>query len=323
MADRQTDDLAIYVAWLSYIGGYTQAEIADRLSLSRAKVHRLIGEAHQAGYVHVYIDRAPSRLVSYEDRIAERFGLAQCQVVPDVGTPNDRHANTTALGATAARYLRGRLASGGVASLGVSWGRSLAEMTRQLPREAHPELAIVSLMGSLTQQSAINPFDVVYRLAEKTGGQGFFLPVPFIADSIEDRAVLMAQRSVADALARARQIDLGVVGIGAMALDQPMFMEKRGLLGERHLADLAAAGAVGELVGHFLDCHGQPVREAVNERTIGVSLAELAEREIVAVSGGADKGSAINAVLKSGVIDRLIIDEPAAESLLEVNTRAA
>ena len=65
MAGRQTDDLAIYVAWLSYIGGYTQAEIADRLSLSRAKVHRLIGEAHQAGYVHVYIDRSPQRLVSY------------------------------------------------------------------------------------------------------------------------------------------------------------------------------------------------------------------------------------------------------------------
>ncbi|MES1955794.1 sugar-binding transcriptional regulator [Salinisphaera hydrothermalis] len=322
-ADRQTDDLAIYVAWLSYIGGYTQAEIAERLSLSRAKVHRLIGEAHQAGYVHVYIDRSPQRLVSYEDRIAECFGLSQCLVVPDVEDPNDRHGNVVALGCAAARYVHGRIASGEVSSLGVSWGRSLAEMTRQLPREAHPELAIVSLMGSLTQQSAINPFDVVYRLAEKTGGQGFFLPVPFIADSIEDRNVLMAQRSVADVLTRAREIDLGIVGIGAMALDQPMFMEERGLLGKRQLSELIDAGAVGELVGHFLDCNGKPIHMAMNERTIGLSLAELAEREIVAVTGGADKGPAIQAVLNSGVIDRLIVDEPAARSLLAVHSRAA
>lgn len=323
MNDRQSDDLAIYVAWLSYIGGYTQAEIADRLSLSRAKVHRLIGEAHQAGYVHVYIDRAPKRLVSYEDRIAAHFGLSQCLVVPDIAESGDPRGNMAALGSAAARYVHGRIASGEVLALGVSWGRSLAEMTRQLPRESHPDLAIVSLMGSLTQQSAINPFDVVYRLAEKTGGQGFFLPVPFIADSIKDRNVLMAQRSVADALARARDIDLGVVGIGAMALTQPMFMEQRGLLGEHHLAELTEAGAVGELVGHFLDRDGWPVHEAINERTIGLSLAELAEREIVAVSGGADKGAAIAAVLNCGVVDRLFIDQPAAEALLRIHSRAA
>lgn len=323
MADRPSDDLAIYVAWLSYVGGYTQAQIANRLSLSRAKVHRLIGEAHRAGYVHVYIDRSPQRLVAYEDRIAHHFGLSQCLIVPDVEDPNDRHGNVVALGSAAARYVHGRIASGEVASLGVSWGRSLAEMTRQLPHEARPNLAIVSLMGSLTQQSAINPFDVVYRLAECTGGQGFFLPVPFIADSIEDRQVLMAQRSVADALARARNVDLGVVGIGAMALDQPMFMEDRGLLGARHLEELIEAGAVGELVGHFLDHCGQPVSKQINQRTIGLSMDELAEREIVAVTGGADKGPAIQSVLRSGVIDRLIIDETAARSLLEEEPRAA
>lgn len=323
MSDRQTDDMAIYVAWLSYIGGYTQAEIADRLSLSRAKVHRLIGEAHQAGYVHVYIDRVPKRLVSYEDRIAAHYGLSQCLVVPDVAESGDQRGNLVALGSAAARHVHGRIASGKVLSLGVSWGRSLAEMTRQMPREDHPDLAIVSLMGSFTQQSAINPFDVVYRLAEKTAAQGFFLPVPFIADSIEDRNVLMAQRCVADALARARGIDLGVVGIGAMALDQPMFMEERGLLGARHLAELTTAGAVGELVGHFLDRDGQLVHKAINERTIGLSLAELAEREIVAVTGGADKGPAIQAVLNSGVIDRLFIDQPAAEALLRTRSCVA
>jgi DNA-binding transcriptional regulator LsrR (DeoR family) len=42
-------------------------------------------------------------------------------------------------------------------------------------------------MGSLTANSAYNPFEVVHALARATGGEGFVLPVPFIADSVEDR----------------------------------------------------------------------------------------------------------------------------------------
>lgn len=317
MTARESGDLAIYVAWLSYIGGYTQAEIAARLSLSRAKVHRLIGEAHRAGYVHVFVDRSPQRLVDLEDYIARRYELTQCMIVPDVEDAAERQGNVVALGAAAARYVHGRLVSGEVRSLGVSWGRSLAEMTRQLPRENLPELAIVSLMGSLTQQAAINPFDVVYRLAEVTGGQGFFLPVPFIADTIEDRRVLTAQRIVAEALERARGVDLCVVGIAAMRIDQPIFRAERGLLGRDSLDGLIEAGVVAELVGHFLDRDGRPVDTDMNRRTIGVSFSELDDREVVAVVGGADKVEAIRAVLVSGVVDRLIIDECAAAALFE------
>ncbi|WP_158583476.1 sugar-binding transcriptional regulator [Salinisphaera sp. Q1T1-3] len=312
---QDSRDLSIYVAWLSYVGGYTQAEIATRLSLSRAKVHRLIGEAHKAGYVHVFIDRSPQQLVDQEDRLARRFSLTQCTVVPDVEDEAERGGNLAALGAASARYVHGRLASGEVTSLGVSWGRSLAEMTRRMPREQRTDLSVVSLMGSLTQQAAINPFDVVYRLAEITGGQGFFLPVPFIADTVADRDVLNAQRIVGEALERARSVDLAVVGIAAMRADQPIFRAERGLLGADELADLKAAGVVAELVGHFLDRTGRLVDIDMNRRTIGVSFAELAGLEVVAVVGGADKAEAIRAVLASGVIDRLIIDECAARAL--------
>lgn len=320
---RESDDLAIYVAWLSYVGGYTQAEIADRMSLSRAKVHRLIGEAHKAGYVHVFIDRSPQRLVDQEDRIARHYGLSQCLIVPDVEDETDRQGNVVALGSAAARYVHSRLATGEIRSLGVSWGRSLAEMTRQMPRENRAELAIVSLMGSLTQQAAINPFDVVYRLSEITGGQGFFLPVPFIADTVEDRRVLMAQRIVADALTRAREVDLSVIGIAAMRADQPIFRSERGLLGHGELEDLKAAGVVAELVGHFLDAQGNLVDIAMNRRTIGVSFAELRAQEVVAVVGGADKARALQAALSSGVVDRLIMDSCVADALERLDRRAA
>lgn len=319
MSTTQTDDLSVYVAWLSYIGGYTQAEIASRLSLSRAKVHRLIGEAHRSGCVHVYIDRSPQWLIACEDQLCHQFGLEHCRVVPSLGDSSSPYKGSSNIGAEAARYVHNRITCGEVSSLGVSWGRSLAAMTHQLPRLDKPDLSIVSLMGSLTQQSAINPYDVVYKLSEKTGGQGFFLPVPFISDSMGNRDVLLSQRSVIDAFAKARAIDLGVIGIGALSADQPMFAEERGLLSKLQLDALVQAGAEGELVGHFLDANGNLVDTDINRRTIGLPLEELARLDILAVTSGASKARAIRSALRSGVINRLILDEEAAHAVLDLD----
>jgi DNA-binding transcriptional regulator LsrR (DeoR family) len=315
LVSDQTDDLAVQVAWLSYIGGLTQAEIAARLSLSRAKVHRLINEAHRAGFVHVFIDRSPERLIRLEDQLSECFDLVQCIVVPDVARPGELSGNVKAVASAGARYLQGRIASGEVRSLGVSWGRTLAQVARMLPRSDYVDLALVSLMGSLTLQAAMNPFDVIYRLAEMTGGQGFFLPAPFIANSVGDKQVLVGQRSVQEALERARSVDLCCLGIGALASEQPMFAQAMGLLGAADLDVLIAAGAQGELAGQFVDARGRPVDNPLNDRIIGVSLEELRSLDVLGMAAGEHKVPAISAVLHSGVLNRLIIDETAARMI--------
>jgi DNA-binding transcriptional regulator LsrR (DeoR family) len=316
-------DLAVHVAWLSYVGGYTQAEIAKRLTLSRAKVHRLISEAHASGYVHVFIDRSPHRLIALEDQIAARFGLTTCIVTPDVDETPSPHGSLAALGSAAARLLNNRLARGDVHAIGVSWGRSLAEMARQFPRQVRPDLAVVSIMGSLTRQSAINPLDVVHRLTDATGAQGFFLPVPFIADSVQDKEVLTAQRSVRFGIERARETELCLVGIGTISAEQPMFVESMGLLNRDKVAALRGVGAAGELVGHFLGHDGALLDIDINQQTIGLSMDELHTRETIAVAGGQEKVSAIRAVLRSGVLDGLVTDENAAAELCEGTRDAA
>ena len=48
ISDADPDvSLATRAAWLSYIGGLTQSQIADRMRLSRIKVNRLIAYAHE------------------------------------------------------------------------------------------------------------------------------------------------------------------------------------------------------------------------------------------------------------------------------------
>lgn len=315
VAFDKTDALAVEVAWMAYVGGYTQAGVAERYGLSRAKVNRLISQAHDSGYVHVFIDHSPHRLIDMGDRIAERYGLSYCTVVPDVGDGSSSAGSFAALGSAAAYLLQNRLNRGDVHTIGVTWGRSLAEMARQLPRQSRPALSVVSIMGSLTSQSAINPFDVVHRITDVTDARGFFIPAPFIADSATDKEVLMQQKGVREAMGKAREAEICCIGIAALCADQPMFVAENGLLDADQLAELTREGVAGELVGRFLDAEGRELDIDLNRRTLGLSLDELRERETIGVAGGTEKVHAIEAVLCSRVLTGLIVDENAAVHL--------
>ena len=76
--------LAARAAWLSFIGGYTQEEIAQRLGLSRVKINRLIAEATEAGLVRVFVEGTAAECVALEDRIAAHWKLDFCSVSPTV-----------------------------------------------------------------------------------------------------------------------------------------------------------------------------------------------------------------------------------------------
>jgi len=95
-------------------------------------------------------------------------------------------------------------------------GPHLEQMALHLGGAHNPAAQFVSLMGSLTRNSAFNTFEVVQALAARTGGVGYFLPVPFVADTAADREVLISQRSVGDALALARSADLYLISVGEL-----------------------------------------------------------------------------------------------------------
>ena len=77
--------LASRAAWLAYVGGFRQEDIATRLGISRVKVNRLIALAHRQGFIRVFVEGNALECVALEDQIADRFGLSLCQVVPSIG----------------------------------------------------------------------------------------------------------------------------------------------------------------------------------------------------------------------------------------------
>ena len=89
-----------------------------------------------------------------------------------------------------------------------------------------------------------------------------------------------------------------------------------GLIAVQEINDISAAGAIGEMLGHFFDARGQRITNSLTARTLAVTLDARRRENIVALVGGQSKVAATKAVLASGLLSGLITDEQTARPLL-------
>lgn len=305
--------LAIRAAWLHYAGGLTQAAVAKRLGVPSVKAHRLIAKAVAEGVVKVSIDGEIVECAELEDRLCTRYGLDFCEVAPDLG---EEGLPLRALGLAGAGFLRRQIESGEHQVIGLGHGRTLAAAVQQMPRFDARGVRFVSLLGGLTRNYAANPHDVMHRLAERTGAQAFVLPVPFFANSEGDRAVLLAQPGVREIFDLSNGATLKFAGMGTV--DASAQLVASGMIEPQEIAEINAAGAVGEMMGHFFDAGGRVLETTLSARTLSVDLDGPPEARIVVVAGGPEKVVAIRAVLTSGRLNGLITDELTAQALVGV-----
>lgn len=313
MPDFTEAELMTRAAWLYHVADLNQEDVSRRLGLTRARVNRLLQQAREQGIVSISITERDLGLIREEETIRARFGLDVCIATPALGlTDSDAQADTALrmVGVAGARLLHDRLAARPDAVVGIGWGRTLAHLARQLTGVSAPKARFVSLMGSLTANSDFTPFDVVQTLAQATGGAGFFLPVPFIADSETDRRMLLSQQAVQDTLTLARGADLALISVGELRAGS--LLRRTDTLTAQDIDDLRTAGAVGDTNGIFFDSAGHPVDHPFNRRTLAVGFDDLRAMDTVLLSGGPGKIAATRALLRSGVVRGLVIDGDSA-----------
>ena len=305
------DSLAIRAAWLHYVGGLTQAAVAKRLGLTSVKTHRLISKAVSEGAVKVTIDGKITECVELEERMIAKFGLKQCIVAPDLG---EEGIPLKTLGQAGSAYLKNLLTSKSDITIGLALGRALAAVVHQLPRLETSNVKFVSLLGGLTRDYSINRDDVLHWIAAKTGAPSYTMPVPLLANSVEDRTVLLAQKGVKDVFTMANNADLKFIGIGTVA--QTAQLVASGPIKPEEIIEIARAGAVGEAMGHFFDEKGTVINTSLSARMLSVSL-EGNKGETIAIAGGEEKVEAIRAVLNGNLLTGLITDEVTARAILD------
>ena len=168
------EDLLVKVAWLYYMDGRTQQEIAKELNISRIKVQRLLKKAYQENIVNIQISQEACNLLSIEKKLIEVFHLHDAVVVPVDPKLSDKEVYRE-LAKAAAYYLMWKWLPR-IEILAVGIGRTLYHLPdffQPLPVEKK-KLKVVSLQGALLPNIAMNSNLIGERTARKLGAD-FYL----------------------------------------------------------------------------------------------------------------------------------------------------
>ena len=308
------DNLVARAAWLHFVGGLTQSEVAKRLNVPITRAHRYISARQSDGLVRIFVDAKAEACVTLETELMRRFGLDMCRVAMEL--PETAPLPIKALSAVGGDLFMHVATAGKHRVIGVGNGRTLAASVDAMGRCAASDVRFVSVMGGLTRSFAANPYDVIHRLAQRTDAEAYLMPVPLFANSARDKQVMMAQLGIAAAMSLVEEASMVVIGVGAVNDTAGSVMASM-LEGPGEAADLREAGAVAEILGQFLDADGRAVGTGYDDRVMAPPLDSLRGREVIAIAGGAIKAQAIRAALRSGILTGLIIDEATARAIVE------
>ena len=301
--DEQTYALATKAAWYYYMEDNTQAQIAEVMGISRAKVIRLLEEARAQGIVQFSFRKNDSQRVSAEQLLIDRFGLKDAFVVP---TPLDSSTINQSIAQSAAHYVSDHLREDGYLNIG--YGDTVSRMLGFLAKNREESLNVVSLTGGVSYYlPTVGTTAYSMRL--------FLTPSPLVVSSRQVRDALLDEKSLQDVSTMTEYADMSVVGIGAAVEGATVL--RNGILNEGELAVLKMQGAVGDILNHFVDKDGNLIQTEIEDRVISTDLDKLRQlKNVVGVAGGKDKVTAIKAVLNGGYLNVLITDSDNAAELL-------
>jgi DNA-binding transcriptional regulator LsrR (DeoR family) len=301
-------------ARLHHINGERQAEIAEKLGVSQASVSRLLNLAEEHGIVRTIIVPPDGLYPDLEDGLVRAYGLDAAYVV-DISSSDEGVAHV--LGAAAAQCLVGEFKDCDVVGF-TSWSTTLREMAKAMePRGNTGIRKVVEMLGDLGSPMLQHEAALAtLQMAKALDADAVFLRTPGVMPNAELRKVAVSDVHIQAALRLLDKVDVALVGVGPADFHGPLEHGDNFFSAEQ-LAEVRAAGAVGQLHQRFIDKMGTAVKTELDSLVVGITLEQLrnARRRIV-VAGGAAKHAALAAALAGQWIDVLVTDVNSANYLL-------
>jgi DNA-binding transcriptional regulator LsrR (DeoR family) len=306
----QTAQLRTRVAWLYYVEGLTQEQVAKKLKLTRLKVVRILAQCRDEGMVQIRINSKLAGCVELEQQLERAFELFQAIVVP---TPDDLENIDAIIGNATGDYLSTNLSDG--MTIGVGWGRTLQSSLRSIEMRPLKGVTVVSLLGGLTHATAVSPSEFAWRFADLLGAECYYIAAPAFTNDESTRVSLLEQNGLREVFDRATKLDMAVVSVGDMGETATIFDYE--LVGREDMLSLMAAGAVGDVLCHFLLQDGSLVDHPLNRRVMACDPTSLRNvAKVVLASGGVEKVPIMRATLAITKAKIVITEEATARALL-------
>ena len=217
-----------------------------------------------------------------------------------------------------AGYLQRVLRDGMVVAIGIS--RTIGLVADNIVDPRPVGCTFVSVTGSRSRSTeGVNAHEATDRLARLFGASARNIPAPVYAATKELRDAFVCDPAIARPLEQAAGADLILVGAGGLG---SQLLVSGGEIQDDQLKELVAAGAVGDIAARFFDASGRAVEHDLDQRLIGLTLAQIAGiRTRVVAAGGSEKVAALEVLLGAGLATVLVTDAATAAALIHAGAR--
>lgn len=305
------------VARLHWMEGCSQSDIARRQLLSRTTVSRLLEEARRRGIIRLRLAEPHDRDDDLEAALVRRWLDRGHRVDVRVALQFNRNVaeDDRIVGRIAARAVADRLAKAERRTVAIASSRTVAQV---LPfAEIIGRLERVSELLGVSSRRV--PLSAGAELARSTGAVHDAIDAPFVHRDVERARAARTSVELVDALSRARQVPVALIGANAMQR-----FDGTGAYAPVSTAILSEAergGAVGHVCGWFLNAEGTRVPTSLDDLRLGIEPADF--RSIphrILLCWGADKASIVEAAVSAGLCTGVATDAATARSILGVGT---
>ena len=195
-------------------------------------------------------------------------------------------------------------------------GTTLHSLSHQLIPHPLKGAQIVQLEGGITlSTSETFANEILEKFAKNYETIAQYLPLPVLFDSKEVKEMVYRDRHIKRVLELGRNANIAIFSVGTVR-DNALFF-RLGYADAQEKAYLKSH-AVGDICSRFFDKDGNISSQELNDRTVGIALDDLRNKEYsILLSGGEGKIASIRAALKGGYANVLITDQFTAKRLLE------
>ncbi len=313
-ADQEQLRLIAQILTLHYKEDMLQSKIATKLSLSTAKVNRLIMRGRALGMVQITIKSPFLHQFEIERELSKRWDLKNCLVVPSVtGNPE---MTLNHVGDAAGRMLLETIRKGDTIS--ISGGKALSAMIANLPVDRSFDVKVVPMTGGVQGQHFTDVNHIATELANRLGGRATLIHAPLHTETAEERNLLMSVRSVREVMDAARLAAVAVFGIGAVIGENSTYYEAHPVA-KAEREKLYISGVRGEYLGYLIDQNGSLAESPLNSRLVALPPNEAAKIPVtIGIASGPEKVEPLVAALNGGYLNSLVTDEQTAEAILNL-----
>lgn len=308
---KQQIKQAVQVSKLYYLDGVTQAEIGKKLNLSRPTISRLLQFAREKNIVKISINDPLSNIEDLQHQLKEKYQLKD--VIISTPESNETAEILSSLGKATARYLDKKVKDNDV--IGVSWGRTLVSVARQLIPNDRKNVQVVYLKGTVANSTHNNYVVEVTKCFNKCyHTQAQILPLPLIFENKQIKEMVIKDKFINEILDTGKRTSVALFTVETTEQDATLF--ELGYFNDQQIKTLQEKVA-GDLVSRFIDERGKIVDDQLNDRTVAIALDDLKQaRESVLIADGMNKLKAIKAALAGKYANVLVTDSLVAQHLL-------